>query len=81
LLIVDTEGMSVLTAWAAEKFTPESISVTLDKLKVKDLVSHNRLIIPGYVAVMSGELEEKSGWNVLVGPKEASGIPSFLKKI
>jgi len=81
IISVDTEGMSVLTAWAAEKFTPESISVTLDKLKVKDLVSHNRLIIPGYVAVMSGELEEKSGWNVLVGPKEASGIPSFLKKI
>ncbi|MCX7926831.1 MAG: acetyl-CoA decarbonylase/synthase complex subunit gamma [Candidatus Omnitrophica bacterium] len=76
---VDTEGMSVLTAWAAEKFTPEKISQSLVKFGVKDLVKHKTIIIPGYVAVMSGDLEEQSGWKVIVGPKEASGIPSFLK--
>jgi acetyl-CoA decarbonylase/synthase complex subunit gamma len=81
ILSVDTEGMSVLTAWAAEKFTPEKITDTLNKFKVKDNVAHNRLIIPGYVAVMSGDLEDKSGWQVTVGPKEAAGIPSFLKNI
>ncbi|MDD5594781.1 MAG: acetyl-CoA decarbonylase/synthase complex subunit gamma, partial [Candidatus Omnitrophica bacterium] len=48
---------------------------------VKETVSHKKLIIPGYVAVMSGELEEKSGWEIIVGPKEAAGIPSFLKKL
>ncbi|MCM8780035.1 MAG: acetyl-CoA decarbonylase/synthase complex subunit gamma [Candidatus Omnitrophica bacterium] len=79
ILSVDTEGMSVLTAWAAEKFTPEKISSSIDSLGVKELVSHKRLVIPGYVAVMSGDLEEKSGWQVIVGPKEASGIPGFLK--
>jgi len=78
---VDTEGMSVLTAWAAEKFTPEKITDTINKLGVKDTVSHNRLIIPGYVAVMSGDLEEQSGWQVVVGPKEAAGIPTFLKNL
>ena len=77
----DTEGMSVLTAWAAEKFTPEAIAASLDNFGIKDKVSHRRLIIPGYVAVMSGDLEEKSGWQVVVGPKEASGIPSFLKNL
>ncbi len=76
---VDTEGMSVLTAWAAEKFTPQRITSSLDKYKIKDVISHDRLIIPGYVAVMSGELEELSGFKVTVGPKEASGIPAFLK--
>jgi len=81
ILSVDTEGMSVLTAWAAEKFTPEKIAGTLDKFNVKETVSHNRLIIPGYVAVMSGDLEEQSGWQVVVGPKEAAGIPSFLKNL
>lgn len=81
IMSVDTEGMSVLTAWAAEKFTPEKIAESLNKFGVKDTVSHNRLIIPGYVAVMSGDLEEKSGWKVVVGPKEASGIPSFLKNL
>jgi acetyl-CoA decarbonylase/synthase complex subunit gamma len=81
ILSVDTEGMSVLTAWAAEKFTPEKISQSLSKFGIKDTVSHNRLIIPGYVAVMSGDLEEQSGWQVVVGPKEAAGIPSFLKNL
>ncbi|MDP3731680.1 MAG: acetyl-CoA decarbonylase/synthase complex subunit gamma [Candidatus Omnitrophota bacterium] len=81
IVSVDTEGMSVLTAWAAEKFTPDKIADSINKFAVKDTVSHTRLIIPGYVAVMSGELEEKSGWQVMVGPKEASGIPSFLKNL
>ena len=81
ILSVDTEGMSVLTAWAAEKFTPEKIADSINKFGVKDSVSHTRLVIPGYVAVMSGDLEEKSGWQVVVGPKEAAGIPSFLKNL
>jgi acetyl-CoA decarbonylase/synthase complex subunit gamma len=81
ILSVDTEGMSVLTAWAAEKFTPDKIAESLNKFTVADIVSDKRLIIPGYVAVMSGDLEEKSGWQVVVGPKEAAGIPSFLKNL
>jgi len=81
IISVDTEGMSVLTAWAAEKFTPEKITSSLIKLGVKDTVSHKQLIIPGYVAVMSGDLEEQSGWKIIVGPKEAAGIPSFLKNL
>jgi acetyl-CoA decarbonylase/synthase complex subunit gamma len=81
IVSVDTEGMSVLTAWAAEKFTPAKIVESIEKFSVKDKVTNQRLIIPGYVAVMSGELEEKSGWQVIVGPKEASGLPSFLKNL
>jgi acetyl-CoA decarbonylase/synthase complex subunit gamma len=81
ILSVDTEGQSVLTAWASEKFTPEKISDTLKKLGVKDKASKSDLVIPGYVAVMSGDLEEQSGWKIVVGPKEASGIPSFLKNL
>lgn len=81
ILSVNTEGMSVLTAWAAEKFTPERIAAALDKFNVAGVVSHKKLVIPGYVAVISGELAEASGWEVIVGPKEASGIPSFLKKL
>ncbi|RKY31015.1 MAG: acetyl-CoA decarbonylase/synthase complex subunit gamma [Candidatus Omnitrophota bacterium] len=81
ILSVDTEGMSVLTAWAAEKFTPEKIVDSLNKAHAKEAVSHNKLIIPGYVAVMSGDLEEKSGCQIIVGPKEAAGIPSFLKNL
>ena len=81
ILSVDTEGMSVLTAWAAEKFTPDKISDSLKKSGIEDKIKHRNLIIPGYVAVMSGELEEKSGWKIVVGPKEAAGIPSFLKNL
>ena len=75
------EGLSVLTAWAAEKFTAETISKTLNECGIKDKVSHGEIVIPGYVAVLSGKLEEASGWKVKVGPKEASGIPSFLKSL
>lgn len=81
ILSVDTEGMSVLTAWAAEKFTADKIVDSMNKFGLKDKVAHNKLIIPGYVAVMSGDLEEKSGANIIVGPKEAAGIPSFLKNL
>ncbi|MFH1413420.1 MAG: acetyl-CoA decarbonylase/synthase complex subunit gamma [Candidatus Omnitrophota bacterium] len=81
IVSIDTEGMSVLTGWAAEKFTPEKISESINKFALNDAVSHKRLVIPGYVAVMSGELEDKSSWQVVVGPKEASGIPSFLKNL
>ena len=81
IMSVDTEGMSVLTAWAAEKFTPEKISDSLNKFGVKDTVSHTRMIIPGYVAVMSGDLEDQTGWQIVVGPKEAAGLPSFLKNL
>lgn len=81
ILTVDTEGMSVLTAWAAEKFNAEKITSAMNKFEVSKAVSHKNIIIPGYVAVMSGDLEESSGWKVAVGPKEAAGIPTFLKKV
>ncbi|MCX5697486.1 MAG: acetyl-CoA decarbonylase/synthase complex subunit gamma [Candidatus Omnitrophica bacterium] len=81
ILSVDTEGMSVLTAWAAEKFNAEKIKAAMDKCAVSEAVSHKRIIIPGYVAVMSGDLQDQSGWEVIVGPKEAAGIPSFLKNL
>ncbi|PIU42053.1 MAG: acetyl-CoA decarbonylase/synthase complex subunit gamma [Candidatus Omnitrophica bacterium CG07_land_8_20_14_0_80_42_15] len=77
----DAEGMSVLTAWAAEKFTAESIAKMLDTSGISGRISHKNVVIPGYVAVLSGKLEEESGWKVLVGPKEASGIPSYLRSM
>ena len=79
LLIVDTDGLSVLTAWAAEKFTAEKVVEGLKKFNLETTVSHKKLIIPGYVAVMSGKLNELSGWEIIVGPREASGIPKFLR--
>ena len=81
ILSVDTQGMSVLTAWAAEKFNAEAITKSLDSLGVKEAVRHKNLIIPGYVAMISGDLEDQSGFKIIVGPKEAAGIPAFLKNL
>lgn len=81
LLVVDTEGMSVLTAWAADKFNAEVISDWMKKERVEEFLSHRKVIIPGYVAVLSGKLEDLTGWEVIVGPKEATGIPKFLREI
>jgi len=81
IVSVDCEGMSVLTAWAADKFTPESINAALKKEKIEDKVKHKNIIIPGYVANLKAKLEEEFGWVVTVGPREASGIPGFLKNL
>jgi len=82
LLVVDTDGLSVLTAWAAEKFTAEKVVEAIKKENVEEKVKNKKLIIPGYVAVMSGKLNDLlPDWEIIVGPKEASGIPKFLKTI
>ncbi|MFZ5648106.1 MAG: acetyl-CoA decarbonylase/synthase complex subunit gamma [Bacillota bacterium] len=80
ILPVDTDGISVMTGWAAGKFTPEKITELLQTSGIADKVSHRKVIIPGGVAVLSGKLQEISGWEVLVGPRESAGIPSFLKQ-
>lgn len=79
--VVDTEGTSVLTAFAADKLSSEKITAFLKSDAVKEKIAHHKVIIPGYVAVMSGALEEESGWEVMVGPREASGIPKYLKTV
>ncbi len=78
--IVDAEGLSVLTAWAAGKFVPERIAKFVNDSTVAETLSHRDVIIPGAVAQISGELaEELDGWNVVVGPYEAADIPAFVK--
>ncbi len=74
-----TDGTSVLTAWASGKFTGEKIAEFIKACGIEDMVNHRNIVIPGYVAVLKGALEEKSGWNVTVGPAEASGLPAFAK--
>jgi len=80
LLICDAEGMSVLTAWAAGKFDAERIAKAVNTCGVTSKINHKKIVIPGFVSSISGELEEElPGWQVMVGPREAIGIPSFLK--
>lgn len=79
LLIKDTEGLSVMTAWAAGKFNADNIGPFVKGCGVASKVSHHKLIIPGYIAAESGGIEDESGWEVIVGPREAANIPSFLR--
>lgn len=80
LLVKDTEGLSVMTAWAAGKFAADTIGPFVDKCGIADRVRHRKLVIPGYAATISGELEEElPGWEILVGPREASHIPAYLR--
>ncbi|MBN1318600.1 MAG: acetyl-CoA decarbonylase/synthase complex subunit gamma [Anaerolineales bacterium] len=82
LLVADAEGMSVLTAWAAGKFDAERIAKTVKSTGVEDKINHRRIIIPGHVAVLSGELEEElPDWEIKVGPREAVNIPQYLKLV
>jgi acetyl-CoA decarbonylase/synthase complex subunit gamma len=80
LAVMDNEGLSVLTAWAAGKFTASKIAQFVTESGVEKNISHKELIIPGYVAILSGALEEKMpGWKITVGPREANQLPTFLK--
>jgi len=80
LLVKDTEGLSVMTAWAAGKFVADAIAPFVKKSSIADQVKHHKLVIPGYAAPESSGLEDElPGWEILVGPREASNIPAYLK--
>jgi acetyl-CoA decarbonylase/synthase complex subunit gamma len=83
LCVVDAEGMSVLTAWSAGKFSGDRVAKALRELGATERVNHRTVIIPGYVAVISGELEDTlgDGWRVLAGPQEASDIAPFFRDV
>ncbi|MCC6187759.1 MAG: acetyl-CoA decarbonylase/synthase complex subunit gamma, partial [Anaerolineales bacterium] len=82
LVVTDAEGMSVLTAWAAGKFDADRIAKAVNGCAIAGKLNHKRLILPGQVAVLSGELEEAlPGWQIMVGPKEAVDLPGFLKLV
>jgi acetyl-CoA decarbonylase/synthase complex subunit gamma len=81
LLIKDSEGLSVMTAWAAGKFSGDDVGVFVKKSGILDKVKHTELIIPGYAAAIAGDVEEElPGWTITVGPREAAHIPAFLKQ-
>jgi acetyl-CoA decarbonylase/synthase complex subunit gamma len=79
LIVADTTGISVESAVAGRYFTADSIAEALKTMKVADIVDHRHLIIPGLAARLSGETEETTGWHVLVGPKDSSGLPAFIR--
>jgi acetyl-CoA decarbonylase/synthase complex subunit gamma len=80
LLVADAEGMSVLTAWAAGKFDAERIAKAVKASGVEAKLNHKKLVIPGAVSVLLGEVEEElPGWKILVGPREAVDIPGYTQ--
>jgi acetyl-CoA decarbonylase/synthase complex subunit gamma len=82
LVVTDTEGQSVLTSWAAGKFVGEKIAKFIKDIKLEQQVKTRKIVIPGFVSQISGDLEENlPGWEVIVGCQEASDIPSFVKKV
>ncbi len=80
ICVKDAEGLGVLTAWAAGKFSGDSVGAFIKKCNVGNKVKHRKLIIPGKVARIKGELEEALNreWEVVVGPRETTGIAAFL---
>jgi acetyl-CoA decarbonylase/synthase complex subunit gamma len=82
LLVTDAEGMSVLTAWAAGKFDSERIAKAVKEFDLGSKISKKQIVLPGHVAVLSGELEEElPDWDIRVGPREAVDLPAFMKQV
>lgn len=81
LLIMDCEGLSVMTAWAAGKFVGDLAGTFVKKSGIAEKVRHREIIIPGYAAMILGDMEEElPDWKIVIGPREASVIPAFLKQ-
>ena len=80
LLIVDTGGLSVQTSVAGKRFTPSKVAELIKSTGIEGMVKHRKLIVPGYAASLKGDIEELTGWEVLVGPIDSSGISAFLKE-
>ncbi|UCE57349.1 MAG: acetyl-CoA decarbonylase/synthase complex subunit gamma [Candidatus Bathyarchaeota archaeon] len=80
LLVVDSEGTAVDSAVAGRKLTAETVVEAIKESKIEENVKHKKLIIPGKAARLSGEIQELSGWEVMVGPGDSSGIPKFLQE-
>jgi acetyl-CoA decarbonylase/synthase complex subunit gamma len=81
LLVADTEGLSVMTAFAAGKLTAEGVAKLIDELKIKEKCTSGSVIIPGMISRMSGKLNELTGLEVVVGPRESAALPKFLKNL
>ncbi len=82
LVIPECEGMSVLTAWAAGKFSGAKIGKAVKDFGLEELVATRMITIPGYVSQISGEIEESlPGWKVSVGPQESADIESYVKSV
>ncbi|MBI4329757.1 MAG: acetyl-CoA decarbonylase/synthase complex subunit gamma [Chloroflexi bacterium] len=82
LVVCDTEGLSVLTAWAAGKFDSERIAKAVKALNLAEKIQHRSIILPGKVAVLRGELEDElKDWKIMVGPPEAMDIGPYLKQM
>jgi acetyl-CoA decarbonylase/synthase complex subunit gamma len=80
LLVIDTEGIAVDSAVAGRKLTADKIAQAMKASGLADKVRHRRLIIPGKASRLGAEIEALSGWQVMVGPSDSSGIPRFLKE-
>jgi acetyl-CoA decarbonylase/synthase, CODH/ACS complex subunit gamma len=82
LLVKDSEGLSVMTAWAAGKFAGDEVGMFVKKSGIADKVQKKELIIPGYAAAIAGDMEEElPDWKIIVGPREAAHIPPFIKNL
>lgn len=80
LLIMDTEGLSVMTAWAAGKFAGDLVGAFVKKCGIAEKVKHRKVIIPGYAASIRGDMEEVlPGWEIMIGPRDASLLSRYLK--
>jgi acetyl-CoA decarbonylase/synthase complex subunit gamma len=80
LIVVDSEGIAVDSAVAGRKLTSEKVADAIKASGIENKVKHRKLIIPGKATRLSGEIEELSGWQVLVGPRDSSDIPKFLQE-
>lgn len=80
ICVKDAEGLGVLTAWAAGKFSGDSVGTFIKKCGIEGKVKHRKLVIPGKVARIKGELEDALNlkWEVIIGPRETTGIGAFL---
>ncbi len=80
LIVIETGGLSVEAAVAGRYLSAEKIADALKETIIAEKVNHHYVILPGLAARLSGETEEATGWRVLVGPRDSSGIGKMIRE-
>ena len=82
LIVTPSDGMSVLTAWSAEKFTAKIVAKAVEKSGLYEKVKDKKIYIPGLLSHMQKEVQDAvPNFEICIGTTEAYLIKDFVQNL
>jgi hypothetical protein len=81
IMALDTKGINVWCAAGKGTFDTDELVGRIEATKLKEVVSHRKLILPqlGASGVVAHEVKKRVGFKVEYGPVRAVDLPEYLK--